>query len=441
MKNISKIVVLFIAISLLGCNTHPTKNSTVNLSKSQIKKYENIFKGLKEYLSKKEKEKLWNHQLYGSLLFVNQKSRTIIANEPDNKGVLTKDDGVYTGILPKRINIANAPLDWNGKRWAMVMLPLPKNYNDRLNLIIHELFHRIQPVIGFSNLITKQSNHLDDLNGRIFLKLELTALTKALESDSSSVIQRHIKDALLFRHYRYELYSGAKEDENTLEIKEGLAEYTGSILSGRTDKELKEHYIKAMNTFYNDPTFVRSFAYVTIPVYGYFMNLKNPNWNKGISKNTNLTDLITKFFKVTIPADLKDTINSIKEGYGFNKISAFEIKRYNKRKKLMAEFEMKFEKNPTLTIRFENMSIRFDPRNIMPFKDLGTVYPSLRITDNWGVLTAKNGALLGTDWRKITLSEPTMITDKLIKGDGWKLELNVGWKLFKTGKNYTLIKK
>jgi len=44
----------------------------------------------------------------------------------------------------------------------------------------------------------------------VFLKLELTALTKALESDSSSVIQRHIKDALLFRHYRYELYSGSK---------------------------------------------------------------------------------------------------------------------------------------------------------------------------------------------------------------------------------------
>ncbi len=87
------------------------------------------------------------------------------------------------------------------------------------------------------------------------------------------------------------------------------------------------------------------------------------------------------------------------------------------------------------------MSISFDPRNIMPFKDLGTVYPSLRITDNWGVLTAKNGALLGTGWRKVTVSEPTRITDKLIKGDGWKLELNVGWELTKIGKNYTLRKK
>ncbi len=51
-------------------------------------------------------------------------------------------------------------------------------------------------------------------------------------------------------------------------------------------------------------------------------------------------------FHVTIPVDLKDTINSIKENYGFNTISKFEIKRANERKKLMAEYEMKFKKTP-----------------------------------------------------------------------------------------------
>jgi hypothetical protein len=440
MKNISKILILIIAISLLGCNAHSTKNSSVKISKSQIAQYENVFKNLKEYLAK-ENGKLWNHQLYGALMFVNRSNRTIIANEPDNSGVLTKKGGVYVGILPKGINIANTAFDWNGKRWSMVMLPLPKNHNERLNLLIHELFHRIQPKIGFANLITKQSNHLDDLNGRIYLKLELAALSKALESDNPAVRQKHIRDALLFRHYRYELYPGAKEAENTLEIKEGLAEYTGSILSDRTDKALKEHYINAINNFYNYPTFVRSFAYVTIPVYGYFMNLKNPGWNKGITKSTNLTDFITKFFNVTIPSHLKDTINSIKDAYGFNKISAFEIKRAGQRKKLMAEYEIKFVENPTLTIRFEKMNIQFDPRNIMPFKNLGTVYPNMRITDNWGILTVKNGALLGGNWHKVTVSEPIEITDTIIKGDGWKLQLHDGWELVKIGKNYILKRK
>ncbi len=425
----------------MGCNSNSTKNSTVKISKSQIKKYENIFNGLKRYLTK-ENGKLWNHQLYGPLLFVNKDNRTIIANEPDTKGILTKNGEVYTGILPNGINISNTAFDWNGKRWSMVMLPLPKNYNERLNLLIHELFHRIQPEIGFANLIIKQSNHLDNLNGRIFLKLELEALKKALMSDNDAVRQKHIRDALLFRHYRYKLHPGAKETENTLEINEGLAEYTGSILSDRTDEKLKKHYIKAINNFYNNPTFVRSFAYVTIPVYGYLMNLKDKNWNKGISKSTNLTDLITKFFNVTIPVDLKDMINSIKVDYGFNKISTFEIKRADERKKLIAEYEMKFIKNPALTIKFVNMNISFDPRNIMPFKNLGTVYPNIRITDNWGILTVESGgALLGKNWQKVTVSKPTEITDKIIKGDGWKLGLNKNWKLIKIGKNFTLKKK
>jgi len=441
MKNIKKIIVLFITISLLGCNSNSTKSSTVKISKSQIKKYENVFKDLKEYLFK-ENGKLWNHQLYGPILLIDKNSRTIIANKPDDNGVLTKKGEIYVGVLPKTINISNTAHNWNGRRWTMVMLPLPKDYNERLNLLTHELFHRIQPALGFKNINNKSGNHLNDLNGRIFLKLELEALKKALMSKNDSIRQNNIRNALLFRNYRDELFPGEKEEENALEINEGLAEYTGSILSDRTDEKLKEHYINAINNFYNYPTFVRSFAYVTIPVYGYLMNLKDKSWNKGISKSTNLTDFITKFFNVTIPSDLKNTINIIKVDYGFNKILAFEVKRDNERKKLIAEYEMKFIKNPTLTIKFVNMNISFDPRNIMPLKNLGTVYPNTRITDNWGILTVESeGALLGRNWQKVTVSKPTEISDKIIKGDGWKLDLNKSWKLVKIGKNYTLKKK
>jgi hypothetical protein len=438
MKNIQKIIVLIITISFLSCNS--TTNNSLEISKSEIKKYENTFKDLKESLTK-ENGKLWNHQLYGSLLLVNQGNRTIIANETDTKGILTKNGEVYTGILPDEINIANTAFDWNGKRWTMLMLPLPKDYNEKLNLLIHELFHRIQPEIGFANLIEKQSNHLDDLNGRIFLKLELEALKIALISDVETIKQKHIQNALLFRNYRYELYSGAKEFENTLELNEGLAEYTGSILSNRTDEKLKEHYAQMINNFYNNQTFVRSFAYITIPVYGYFINLKDDNWNKYISGSTNLTNYISEFIKVTIPTDLIGTINKIKGDYGFEEIANFEINRDNDQKKLIAEYEIKFLKNPTLTIQFENMNIGFNPSNIMPLKDLGTVYPNLRVTDNWGILTVENGALLSNNWDKVTISEPTEISDKLIEGDGWKLELNTNWELNKKEENYTLRKK
>jgi len=342
--------------------------------------------------------------------------------------------------LPNEIIIANTAFDWNGKRWTMVMLPLPSDYNERLNLLTHELFHGIQPKIGFSDLFETQSNHLDEKNGRIYLKLELEALKKALTSDNVDKQQAHIHNSLMFRYYRYMLFPNAKEAENTLELNEGLAEYTGSILSDRTDDELTEHYIQAINNFYETQTFVRSFAYVTIPVYGYLINLQDVSWNKKISTNTNLIDFISEFFNITTPENLKDIVNKIELDYNFDEISIYETNRDNERQNLIAEYEIKFINNSTLTIRFENMKIGFDPRNIMPLKDIGTVYPNMKITDNWGILTVENGALLGQNWDKVTVSEPTEITDKIIKGDGWKLEINNDWELIKIEKNYILKK-
>jgi hypothetical protein len=194
---------------------------------------------------------------------INRDTRKIIANEPDNAGKLTKQGHYYVGYLPQDMNIANTAVDWNGKRWTMVILPLPGTKEERLNILMHESFHRIQPLIGFVSLTEIQSKHLDTKEGRIYLKLELEALKKAFSSDNP---EKNMKDALLFRQYRYQLFSEAKEAENSLEMIEGIAEYTGSILSGRSDSEMKNYFTAGIDRFYGNPTFVRSFPYYTIPV-------------------------------------------------------------------------------------------------------------------------------------------------------------------------------
>jgi flagellin-specific chaperone FliS len=438
MKNIQKIIVLIITISFLSCNS--TTNKTVEIENSEISKFENIFKDLEKYLTK-ENGKLWNHQLYGPLLFVNQDNRKIIANEKDTKGILTKNREIYSGILPNEINIANTAFDWNGKRWTMVMLPLPKDYNERLNLLTHEFFHRIQPAIGFAHLYQKDCNHLDNIDGRIYLKLELEALKKALATDNKIQQKKHIKSALLFRAFRHQLFQQSKENENLLEINEGLAEYTGTILSDRNDKDLKTHYIQAIKSLYKNPTFVRSFAYRTIPVYGYYMRQKDETWNLKISKKTNLTDYITEFFNISIPVNLKDSVFQIRDGYNYTQINGFETKRDEKQKEIIAKLDEKFQENPILVIPFQNMSISFNPGNLIPYRDLGTVYPNLRIADNWGILTVEKGALVGKNWGEVIVSEPAKTSDKIIEGDGWKLELNNDWELVKIKENYTLKKK
>jgi hypothetical protein len=282
---------------------------------------------------------------------------------------------------------------------------------------------------------------LNTFEGRVYLKLELEALGKALSTDNIGDQTSHIQNAVLFRLYRYQLFPGAKENENALELNEGVAEYTGTILSNWNDKELRLHYLQAINDLYENKTFVRSFAYRTIPVYGYFMKQKNESWNKEIITKSDLTEFIVKQFNIEIPVDLKKTITKTRDDYSYQSINKYEIERDLKQKEEMAELENKFLKNPILILPIQSMNFQFSPGNLIPFKDIGTVYPNLRVSDSWGILTVEKDALIEKDWSKITVSDPTEINDKIIKGEGWELELDTSWKLDKTGKNYTLVKK
>ena len=108
------------------------------------------------------------------------KTRDLFSNERDSAGVLSQESGLFIGKLPNDINIANTSVSWNGKRWAMILLPLSENRNERLNLITHELFHRAQPSLKFKST-NADNNHLDKKQGRIYLRLELEALQTAVK--------------------------------------------------------------------------------------------------------------------------------------------------------------------------------------------------------------------------------------------------------------------
>ncbi|ROH97706.1 hypothetical protein [Chryseobacterium daecheongense] len=387
-------------------------------------------------------KQLWGKDLYGPMLLVDPDTRQIFANFSDSTGILKQDGKIYSGILPAEINIANTAVNWNGRRWAMIMLPLPVNKQDRINLLAHELFHVSQPLLGFQ-LFNVENNHLDEKNGRIYLRLELEALKKALQAHNETERKTYLTHALTFRKYRYLLYPGAYITENLLELNEGIAEYTGSVISGRDRKQSSEHFIESINSFLSNPTFVRSFAYQTTPVYGYLLNNTKKGWNREITVKTNLTEYFIKAFNITLPNDLRKATALILHQYNGKAIISEEEARENKTKKLIAEYKSKFITQPHFELVFEKMNVSFDPRNIIPIEDKGTVYPNIRVTDKWGILTVENGALMSSKWDKILVTSPLKIENKIITGEGWLLELNDGYSVIKdevTG-NYKLTKK
>lgn len=384
---------------------------------------------------------LWERDMYGPILVVNPSTRQVYSNFPDLQGALTRSGDIYTGLLPDYINIANTRVDWNGRTWAMVMLPLPGYKKERINLFAHELFHVTQTSLGFKGY-SPDNSQLDEKKGRICLRLELEALRKALEAQSPSDMRQCITDALTFREYRYLLYPQAKTTENLLELNEGLAEYTGFVVSGMTGEEAIYHFEQSMNAFVRYPTFVRSFAYETIPIYGYLLRQSNKYWNKEITPWTNLSDYFIRAFGVIIPPDLPSAERSIEDRYDGKLIRAEETNRETIRVTQVERYRKEFVDRPHVEIRFVRMQLTFDPRNVIPLDDKGNVYPTIRISDIWGILDVKDGALMSPRWNQIVVSAPTKIDGRDVTGSGWSLRLSPGFSLVEdnaTG-NYIITK-
>jgi hypothetical protein len=429
---------LFFIFLLFAWGCTSKSNQKFLVSDSELEYAKSVFIEFREALEQ-DNGRLWNYNLYGPTLLIDKETGVVIANETDEKGTLIKKGDLYVGVLPENIVGGNTTIEWLGKRWATYSFPLSENKAERIEGLIHESFHRIQPRIGFDNLTEIQSVHLDSKEGRIYLKLEFEALKKALESEEP---MPHIQNALLFRQYRHQLFPESRDAENTLEIMEGLAQYTGSILSPRTDEEYRQHYAALIEMALEFPSFVRSFAYFTIPVYGYFMKQSDDLWNQNINKEINLTDFILQSFQIELKELNIETIKKIGKPYRIDNIIESENIREQKRIAQQKRYRSVFLSDSILVIPLFEMSINFDPRNIIPLDTFGTVYPITIVTDKWGILKVDSlGALLSPEWNKITLSYPTFIADTLVKGEGWSLKLNKSWTIQNEGIKYNLVKR
>lgn len=390
----------------------------------------------------KKHEHLWNYDLYAPVLLVNPATREVFANMPDAAGTLKKNGRVYSGLLPKTVNISNTSVQWSGQNWAMVMLPLSQNKNSRINLLTHELFHRAQKPLGFF-AYNPDNTHLDKKEGRIYLRLELEALKKALMAGTQNEMQENIRDALTFRAFRYAQYPAADSTENRMELNEGICEFTGMMMSGRSKKEMKEYFIERIDHFISSPSYIRSFAYETTPVYGYLLSAIKKDWNKKVTSMTHLTDHLKKEFAINLEANINKRVDVITNKYSGGIIIKEEIARDIKNKKLVAWYQNKLIDSPHVEMPLMNMNMSFDYTKMVSLDKLGTVYPQIRITDDWGILEVEQGALISPNWHQVNISFPVTLEGNKITGEGWKLELKEGYILDKVekGKHYILKKK
>lgn len=379
-------------------------------------------------LSDDDGGKLWGRPLYGPMLFADPETHTVVANQPDAEGRLQKQGDVYVGVLPPEVSPSNTAMNWAGVKWTMVVWQyLGNRAVPRGRLMLHELFHRIQDDLGLpgSNAV---SNHLDTLEGRYWLQLEWRALIEALQAEGAAR-KTAIADAILFRAYRRVLLPGAAVREHTLEMNEGLAEYTGVSLCGETPVGARDYMIHNLRGAPHLPTFVRSFAYYTGPAYGLLLDETQPAWRTGLKQSEELSELLGKAAGLTLPSDLRRSASERAQAYDGRALRAAEEKHDNERRKQEAAYRKLLIEGPVLELALQHFDYAFDPNNVVPMEGVGTVYPTLRLTDDWGVLEVRQGALMASDFKKAFVSAPLNPAGATVQGPGWTLTLKSGWKL------------
>ena len=121
----------------------------------------------------------------------------IVVVSPDGKVVLTSEPAPSAPLPSTR---ANTSVDWGGRKWVIVLSPLPANPHAVRQLVYHESFHVHQQALGLPDNMAVAA-HLESEDARYWLRMEWKALEHALQS-TGDARKQHVEQALAFRKQR-----------------------------------------------------------------------------------------------------------------------------------------------------------------------------------------------------------------------------------------------
>ncbi len=388
--------------------------------------------------------KLWGENIWSDNILVLGFDNTIYTTKPllDSK---TNDSIIYYKNIPNNtLGFSNAAQKYNGKEYAVVLT----NYlDDNSATIIHELFHILQ--YKHISLNGNPITYLDKYDAREWLRLEYQALKNTLkaidENKSKSNIEVFVNDALLFRKIRQTKYKEYLQKEIEIETSEGLANYTGFILSNYPNKYKKA--ISEINQREKAETYTRPFPYATGPAYGLIFDYLKINWKIGLNTTYNFLKIYeTKYLKKEIEIS-NENVKLAQQRNNYIEIHKQELNKKIENEKIIKYYTDVFVEKPTLTVKLVDSLYgrTFDMNGTITLRDKGIVFSMIKGTDgsknNFGNFTTKGdeklgvaGVLYSFDGKVFTFPEPIEIKKNRIIGKHYEIELNEGWEVIKINK-------
>jgi hypothetical protein len=289
----------------------------------------------------------------------------------------------------------------------------------RCEFMLHELFHRIQPDLGLITLSGKNA-HLDTIEGRIWMRLEWRALSRAL-GQSGEDRKRAVRDAAAFRLKRRSQFAIAAENERVEEIREGLAQYTGTVATAASDADAAASAIDHLAAAELQETYLQQ-AYAAGVAYGILLDTAAPDWRRRVRSDSDLGQMLMAALAITPDVDPFEA----SARYGGAEIRVAEQTRGEERRARILELRRRFVDGPGLLVP-SGGSGSFNAVGATPIPGVGTVFVMpYRQRGDWGTLEATRGVLINEDGTR-RLPGPVRIEGTTLTGDGWMVTVAQGW--------------
>jgi len=309
-------------------------------------------------------------------------------------------------------------------------------------LLLHELFHLLQE--RTLQLKGDPVPYLEEKEARVLLRAEYVALRQGLEALRNGNLSRAatgLEDAMLFRDRRHTLFAEGRQDSVDMETLEGLANYTGLVLSTYPDKHLVA--IQWTKNWENSRSYTRNFPYATGPAFGLLMDAMTDEWRRSFDALHDFSKIYAAKFG---PLDTSG-FSAAKRRVGFEKIDADEQSRLDEFSAASDNLKQMFFEGPVIVAETDDRgySVTFDMNGTVNLSDTQIVYGYVKAAntggDQFGDFETTPGQVDGAfgvlqesfdGGFRYVFPGPVQQVGRTLRHPGYTITLNDGWELVAT---------
>jgi hypothetical protein len=234
------------------------------------------------------------------------------------------------------------------------------------------------------------------------------------------------------------MYQKYASEENMFETYEGLTAFTFTKLCTKSPEEFKTRLFEMLDHVYSMESYARSYGGIHGALYASLLYKKGYDLKQIKTDNFDIANAVKEIYNIELPVICRDVAGSLAVNYNIDEILKEELKRDERIKESINSQANIFTQKPVVFFELESPYFDFEPEEIHALDSLGTLYNSIRVSDNWGKLTVeKGGCLVSNNLKFLRITAKSFKADKNhLSGDGWHLILNDDWELVQVEQNY-----